>query len=170
MRINIMKKFVFVTVICFFLNGCAAAPPAPSGVPSEKKTIIAIWDLEDLSPMGIAQPDMGNILSARIMETIQQAGDYTVVEREKLEIALRELNLGSSSLADPSTQLRIGRIAGAKLMIFGAYQVIADQMRLDLRMVDVETGRIKKTAEKTAGGNDISGWLNAAEAAAKELI
>ena len=55
-------------------------------------------------------------------------------------------------------------------MIFGAYQVIADQMRLDLRMVDVETGRIIKTAEKTAGGGDLSGWLKAAEAAAKELI
>jgi curli biogenesis system outer membrane secretion channel CsgG len=114
--------------------------------------------------------DLGNLLSARIIETVQQAGGYTVVEREKLEIALRELNLGSSSLADPSTQLRIGRIAGARLMIFGAYQVVADQMRLDLRIVEVETGRIIKTAEKTAGGGDISGWLKAAEAAAKELI
>ena len=139
-------------------------------VPSEKKPTIAVWDLEDLSPSGIAQMDLGNLLSARIMETVQQAGGYTVVEREKLEIALRELNLGSSSLADASTRLRIGRIAGARLMIFGAYQVVADQMRLDLRIVEVETGRIIKTAEKTAGGGDLSGWLKAAEAAAKELI
>jgi hypothetical protein len=164
-----MKQSVLVTVICFLLYGCAAAPVAPHAVLSEK-LVIAVWDLEDLSPLGIAQMDLGNLLSARITETVQQAGGYTVVEREKLEIALRELNLGSSSLADPSTQLRIGRIAGARLMIFGAYQVVADQMRLDLRIVDVETGRIIKTAEKTAAGGDLSGWLKAAEAAAIELI
>ena len=164
-----MKQSVLATVICFLLYGCAAAPVAPPAVPSDKKPIIAVWDLEDLSPLGIAQMDLGNLLSARIMETVQQAGG-TVVEREKLEIALRELNLGSSSLADTSTRLRIGRIAGARLMIFGAYQVVADQMRLDLRIVDVETGRIIKTAEKTAAGGDISGWLKAAEAATKELI
>ena len=164
-----MKQSVLATVICFLLYGCAAAPVAPPAVPSDKKPIIAVWDLEDLSPLGIAQMDLGNLLSARIMETVQQAGG-TVVEREKLEIALRELNLGSSSLADTSTRLRIGRIAGARLMIFGAYQVVADQMRLDLRIVDVETGRIIKTAEKSAGGGDISGWLKAAETATKELI
>ena len=164
-----MKQTVLATVICFLLYGCAAAPVAPTAVSFDKKSIIAVWDLEDLSPFGIAQMDLGNLLSARIMETIQQAG-YTVVEREKLEIALRELNLGSSSLADATTQLHIGRIAGAGLMIFGVYQVIADQMRLDLRIVEVETGRIIKTAEKTAAGGDLSGWLKAAEAAAKELI
>jgi curli biogenesis system outer membrane secretion channel CsgG len=166
-----MKQSVLATVICFLLYGCSAAPVVapPTAVPSDKKPVIAVWDLEDLSPLEIAQMDLGNLLSARIIETVQQAGG-TVVEREKLEIALRELNLGSSSLADPSTQLRIGRIAGARLMIFGAYQVVADQMRLDLRIVEVETGRIIKTAEKTAGGGDISGWLKAAEAAAKELI
>jgi curli biogenesis system outer membrane secretion channel CsgG len=113
--------------------------------------------------------DLGDLLSSRIIETVQQEG-YTTIEREKLEIALRELNLGSSSLADSSTQLRIGRIAGASRMIFGAYQVVGNQMRLDLRVVEVETGRILKSSEKTAGGGDLSGWLKAAEAAAKELI
>ena len=166
-----MRRSILATVICFLLYGCSAAPVAPpAAVPSGEKPSIAVWDLEDLSPLEIAQMDLGNLLSARIIETVQQAGGYTVVEREKLEIALRELNLGSSALADPSTQLRIGRIAGARLMIFGAYQVVADQMRLDLRIVDVESGRIIKTAEKTTGGGDISGWLKAAEAAANELI
>ncbi|MBI5590687.1 MAG: hypothetical protein HY881_09410 [Deltaproteobacteria bacterium] len=165
-----MKQFVLVTLICFLLYGCAAAPVGPTAVSSEKKKVIAVWDLEDLSPSGNTQMDLGYLLSARIMETIQQMDGYTVVEREKLEIALRELNLGSSSLADESTQLRIGRIAGARLMIFGAYQVVADRMRLDLRIVEVETGRILKTAEKSAGGGDISGWLKAAETATKELI
>ena len=109
-----MKQSVLVIIICFLLCGCAAAPVAPPAVSSEQKPTIAVWDLEDLSPLGITQMDLGNLLSARIIETVQQGG-YTVVEREKLEIALRELNLGSSSLADSSTRLRIGRIAGARV-------------------------------------------------------
>lgn len=158
-----------ILLICFLIGGCAAVPVAPPERPSGQNRTLAVWDLEDLSPSGVSQMDLGNILAARIMETAQQGG-YMVVEREKLEIALRELNLGSSSLADASTRLRIGRIAGAKWMIFGAYQVISDQMRLDLRMVDVETGRIIKSAEKTAASSNLSGWLNAAEMAAKELM
>lgn len=164
-----MKSLVPAILICFFLCGCATEPVVPSAGPSEQNRTVAVWDLEDLSPSGVSQMDLGNLLSARIMETVQQGG-YLIVEREKLDVALRELNLGSSSLADASTRLRIGRITGAKWMIFGAYQVISDQMRLDLRLVDVETGRIIKTAEKTAASSNLSGWLNAAEMAAKDLI
>jgi len=163
-----MKQSVLAIVACLLLYSCAAPPVAPPVVSSERKPTIAVWDLENLSPSG-SQMDLGNLLSATIMETVQEGG-YTAIEREKLELALRELNLGSSSLSDSSTRLRIGRILGARWMIFGAYQVVADQMRLDLRMVEVETGRIFKTAEKTAGGGDLSGWLKATEAAAKELL
>ncbi|MFH0730446.1 MAG: FlgO family outer membrane protein [Pseudomonadota bacterium] len=164
-----MKRSLLFIAICFLLCSCATAPVAPPTGSIEKKHTVAVWDLENLSPLGTAQMDLGDLLSARIIETVQQGG-YTTIEREKLEIALRELNLGSSSLADSSTQLRIGRIAGASRMIFGAYQVVGNQMRLDLRLVDVETGRILKSAEKTAGDGDLSGWLKAAEAAAKELL
>jgi hypothetical protein len=34
----------------------------------------------------------------------------------------------------------------------------------------VETGRIIKTAEKTAASSNLSGWLDAAEMAAKEVM
>lgn len=162
-----MKSLILLTSLCIILWGCAATAPQPAQTPDKKPTV-AIWDLENLSPTGTSQPDLGNMLSAKVIETFQQGG-YPTIEREKLELALKELNLGSSSLADSSTRLRIGKIAGAKRMVFGAYQFISNQMRLDLRMVDVETGRIVKTAEKTTAAGGITGWLKAAEAAASEL-
>jgi hypothetical protein len=164
-----MKRSILSIAICILICSCATTPVAPPTGSTDRKQTLAVWNLENLSPLETGQMDLGDLLSARIIETAQQGG-YTTIEREKLEIALRELNLGSSSLADSSTQLRIGRIVGASRMIFGAYQVVGNQMRLDLRLVEVETGRILKSAEKTAGGGDISGWLKAAEAAAKELI
>jgi curli biogenesis system outer membrane secretion channel CsgG len=93
-----------------------------------------------------------------------------VVERERLLLALQELNLATTSLTDESTRLQIGRIVGAQLMIFGGYQVIVDKMRLDLRLVEVESGSILKAAEKTTSATDVSEWLRAAREAALELF
>jgi curli biogenesis system outer membrane secretion channel CsgG len=93
-----------------------------------------------------------------------------VVEREKLVAMLEELTLGSSELADESTRLKVGRMIGAREMVFGGYMVVGNTMRLDLRMVDVASGKVLKTAKMTAGSNDIAGWLKAARDAAAELL
>ena len=82
---------------------------------------------------------------------------------------LQELNIGSSDIADASTRLRVGKIVGAKFMVFGSYFLMDDTMRVDLRMVEVETGKILKAAERTVSGNDLSTWLNAAREAARDL-
>lgn len=171
-----MRPYVWLVGIAFILGGCAVGPTStprlltPAMTKEESPSTLAVWNLEDLSPPGMAPMDLGELLSTRIVDTFQQNAGVTVVERERIELALRELHLGSSDLADEAVRLRIGKIAGAKRMVFGAYQVIGGQMRLDLRMVDVETGRILRAAERSAGGSDIPGWLKAAEDAAKELM
>jgi curli biogenesis system outer membrane secretion channel CsgG len=129
---------------------------------------VAVWDLEDLSIMGNAQPDLSEFLTARVQETVRNNG-VVVVEREKLLSVLGELSLGSSELADESARLRIGRIAGAKRMIFGGYQIIGQSMRIDLRMVETETGRVLRAVEKTVEDGGMTGRLSAAEEAARNL-
>jgi len=147
------------------LASCAAGPKV-----SDSTKNIAVWDLEDLSPLGDGRPDLGEFLSIRIIDTIEQMEGWNVIERERLSLALEELNLGTSSLADESTRLRLGRLIGARWMIFGGYQVIAEQMRLDLRVVEVGSGRIMSAVEKTIPASDLSGWLNAVEEATQELL
>jgi len=136
--------------------------PAPGGA-------VAVWELENLTISGTARPDISEFLSARVLETIKEEGE-SVVEREKLLSVLEELSLGAGELSDPETQLRIGRLAGAKRMVFGGYQVIGQSMRIDLRMVEVETGRVLKASEKTVETGDLAGWLSAAEEAARNLV
>ena len=155
---------IFFALTLLFVS-CSTGPVA-----YKEGTTIAVWDLENLTPSGSAQHDLGELLSAKVIETINKKGKYTVVERERLLLALEELNLGTTSLVDESTRLRIGRILGVQLMAFGAYQVIADQMRLDLRLVEVETGKILGAAQKTTPGTDLSGWLKAAEEATAGLF
>jgi curli biogenesis system outer membrane secretion channel CsgG len=131
---------------------------------------IAVWDLEESCPLARARPELGEILSAQVIETLKEKGGFIVVERERLVLALEELHLGTTPIVDETTRLELGRLLGAQLMVFGNYQVIGDKMRLDLRLVEVETGRVLKAVAKTASATDFSAWLNAAKGAADELL
>ncbi len=157
-----LRLFVLYLI---FVSGCAARQEVYDGTVS-----IAVWDIEDLTPGGEGQPDLGGLLSGKVIETLHETGDLMIIERERLSVALEELNLGSSSLADESTKLRLGKIIGAQLMIFGGYQVIGGRMRLDVRLVEVETGKLLKAAERTVSSSNLSGWLNAAGEVTKELF
>lgn len=147
----------------FVLSGCAT-----TGDGYTKAAAVAVWDLEDLSPGAGGRPDLGQVLSGEIIEALQQTG-VQVVEREKILSILEELHLGSSFLTDDETRLRVGRIMGAREMVFGGYMVVGGSIRIDVRRVDVETGRVVKTAKRTAGAGDLAGWLAGAREAAAEL-
>lgn len=73
-----------------------------------------------------------------------------VVERDQLQKLLDEQNLGRTDNIDPESAVRIGRVLGAGHMIFGTYVTdFRNNMRLDVRAVDVETSRIVYTETVT---------------------
>jgi len=160
---------IITGILLFVVLACLAGCTAHERVRTTQYPTIAVWDLENLTPADQAHPDLGEVLAGRVIETIKASGKATVVERQRLLLALEELNLGASSLVDQDTRLDVGKMLGARFMVFGAYQVIAGTMRLDLRLVEVETGKIVNVAGRICPGGDMSAWLNAAEAAAKDL-
>ena len=157
--------------LCLSLFGCVTTSQKASMTPVKPVLdgAVAVWELEDVTTMGASQPELSEFLSARVLETVKGEG-AKVVEREKLLAVIQEISLGAGKLSDAETKLSIGRLAGAKHMIFGGYQVVGGSMRIDLRMVEVETGRIMKASEQTIEGNKLTDWLGAAEAAAKKLF
>lgn len=73
-----------------------------------------------------------------------------VIERSQLDKLLAEQQLGQGNQVDPETAVRIGRVLGARNMIFGAFVTdFRGNMRLDVRAVDVETSRIVYTETVT---------------------
>jgi curli biogenesis system outer membrane secretion channel CsgG len=127
-----------------------------------------VWDLEDLSP-SVEQAGLGEILAGPVIEALQGRG-YRVVERQRLLALLEELHLGSTALVDESTRLRLGRICGARWMVFGGFQTIGGQVRMDLRLVEVETGKVLKAAQRTVPSGSLPQELEAAGAAARDLV
>ncbi len=171
-----MKKVVWLLSVLLFLSfllsGCAGT--SSSGYTPKvygSGAIVAVWDLENFSVEdNLILDDLQEFLTAKVAETLKDQGGYVIVERQKLLLALEELSLGSSDLIDQSSQLRVGQLLGAQLMVFGAYQQIGEQIRIDLRLVEVETGAVIRSIEETSSASDASSLLSAAESAALKLL
>jgi curli biogenesis system outer membrane secretion channel CsgG len=178
------QAWMGVAAVTVLLMVSCAAPRQETSLPPQREPVgeaqevgkaakpstIAVWDFDHLMVGSAQAPELGEVLAGRVTEAISKKGAYTVVERQRLLLALEELHLGSSALADESTRLRLGKMVGAQLMIFGGYQVSGDKMRLDVRLVDVETGGLVKAAERTVPAANIPGWFEAAESAANDLL
>lgn len=161
-----IRSFLLLMILLAGIWGCASAPDGKRSAPSVLS--VAVWDLENFG--GGLEPDWGDVLSSAVIQVFEESNRYTVVEREQLILALEELHLGSSALADERTRLKVGKIVGARYMVFGGYFVLGNQMRLDLRLVDVESGRIVRAARKTVFAGSLVEGMDAAKAAASEIL
>jgi curli biogenesis system outer membrane secretion channel CsgG len=165
-KLRLSKTFFGILFMMILAMGasCVSKPEL-----KDRGITVAVWDLDDLSPSSAVRPHLGEIFSSQIIETLKKKGEYTVVERERLLLALEELRLGTTKLVDETTRLKLGKMLGARLMVFGGYQIIGNQIRIDLRMVEVETGKIRKAVQKTTSGTDLSHWMDTARKAAEEI-
>ena len=72
-----------------------------------------------------------------------------VVERDKIDFILKELDLAQSGKVDKATAARVGKLLGAQLMVFGSVTQIDDRHAIMIvRVVKVETSEIIASVEK----------------------
>ncbi|MFZ5482348.1 MAG: CsgG/HfaB family protein [Myxococcota bacterium] len=70
------------------------------------------------------------------------AGGAKIVERTQLQAVMDELKLGHSPMVDKDTAAKVGKLLGAEYVVLGSYFELAGTLRVDARMVRVETGEI----------------------------
>ncbi len=63
-----------------------------------------------------------------------------LVEREHIHPLIEEIELSENAVVDPASTLQKGRLLGARVMAFGSFAVLGPNVRIDVRIVDVETG------------------------------
>ncbi len=68
-----------------------------------------------------------------------------VVEREEIQRLLDEQNLGAQGRVDAGTAAKIGKLVGARYMVMGTFVDFYGDFRVDVRLVNTETGEIVKT-------------------------
>ncbi|MGD2136212.1 MAG: CsgG/HfaB family protein [Gemmatimonadales bacterium] len=67
-----------------------------------------------------------------------------VVERGRIKDLMAELERGAAGAVDANTAAQIGRLVGARYMVFGSFIDFYGDFRLNARVVNVETGEIVK--------------------------
>lgn len=113
---------------------------------------IAIMDFEN-NAIDDAEKyvNLGNALSKILISDFAVLSDLRVVERERIQFLIDELELtekqvGGKNIVDLSTAPRLGKFLGAHSFVFGSFIKLGDTFRLDARLVKTETGEIFKTA------------------------
>lgn len=92
---------------------------------------------------------MGKGIAQMLITDLSKATKLKVVERERIQYIMDEIELEKKKAFDQNTVVRIGKLLGVHAMLFGGIAKIGDQMRLDARLIKVETGELIKAEEIT---------------------
>ena len=129
-----MSRFLLTTVL--LLGGLALWPTAAAAGPG---TVAVLYfenqGNEELEPLKVG-------LAQMMVTDIKGTPGVTVVERQQLQAILDELELGHSGMADPKAAAKVGKLLGAEWMVLGSYFELMGTLRIDARLVQVETGEI----------------------------
>lgn len=84
-----------------------------------------------------------------------------VVERDRLQALLQEQDLARSSRVDQETAVRLGKILGAQHLLMGGFVIDPrENMRLDVRAVNVETSRVEYVETVSGKSGDVLGLIS----------
>ena len=107
-------------------------------------------DFEEEGGMA-AREGFSTVLIYSLAKQLNASGRVYVVDRDKMDQFLQELNLGSSALADPKTRRKLGRLWTAKIKGDGKISNSPGSTYLSLRLIDVETSRIRELIDGSIG-------------------
>lgn len=120
-------------------NGGAAAAPLDEW--TSRPLSVAILDPE-IKGESILDAGQQAYVPLGLADGLQQNERIRLVDRALMEKILGELKLGTSDLADPATQLRLGRILSARVLVTGNILSMGGRGQVGMRMIDVETSEV----------------------------
>lgn len=99
-------------------------------------TNASVEDFDRLEPL-----EQG--FASMMINYLSGATDLKVVERERIQWLLQELNMQrDDDVVDESTAVRMGKLMGAHVVLFGSYTMHKKEMWISSRLVKVETGEV----------------------------
>jgi TolB-like protein len=132
-----------------------ASLACPEDAKSGVKTI-AIMEFDNFS-VGKYQEQLGPLgkgLADFFEHDFGKISSMKVVERDKINFVLKELELQKTGAVDQATAVRVGKILGAKYMVFGSITQLDDRnTRMVVKVVSVETSEIIASVDKEGAPN-----------------
>ena len=126
-------------------------PVSPPPVDISSQPTLAILDFQGIGVS--AQEAM--VLTNRLGTHMVQLGRYQVIERGQMEQILTEQDFQMTGCTSNECAVEIGQLIGAQQMLAGSFGKLGTVYTIDMRIIDVATGRILKTTSY-----DIEGSIN----------
>ena len=109
----------------------------------EKKTTVAV--LEFQTSGGLEKSEV-SALSNRFRGILVKTKAFEVVEREKMNEVLKAQDFNVSDACNTAEcAVQVGQLLGVEAMIAGDLGKIGDTYTIDLRLIDVQSGKILQT-------------------------
>lgn len=106
-----------------------------------------VLDFTDLQGQGT---ELGRFLAQELSDQLVTAASaISFVDRANLQHLLRENKLSMEGLVSPETSRKLGNVIGIDTVIFGTVTPIGKSVRLSIRAVAVETGKIVASQSAT---------------------
>ncbi len=124
---------------------------------AQEKRTLAILDFSNNSIAQRAEMEPLSQGLADIFTTgFSRIDAFTVVERQNIRKVITELQFQQSEFVDPEKAQRMGKILGAEFLVLGGFvHSFGGDLRIDLRIVEVESGRTVRGEEATGDLDDL---------------
>jgi TolB-like protein len=145
MNLRLLKPYFFLLFISISLASSFAQPTL--GILDFDNNSLA--DRQRLEPLrkGLAQ---------MFSSELGQLQGLNLVERADLLRVIEEMKMAQAGFIDEKTAQQVGRLVGAQHLLLGSFVYLPNgKIRLDARIVEVETGRILKAGEATGKENQL---------------
>lgn len=120
-------KNMLSTILIYFLFLAANAY-------SEENMRVAVMELR---PAGVSA-DTTKAISSMLRTQIIDSGKFTVVEREQMDLILKEQGLQLTGCTDAACAVEIGKLISARKILIGEVSKLGKSFIISCRIVDVE--------------------------------
>ncbi len=153
-------RFLYVFAVCTLLALTVGVRPMAAQPDNRVTVAVLSFDSSNVRKWWTWSWDVGDGLADLVTESLVAKGSYRVLERAQMKRILGEQDFGRSGRVDESKAVEIGKLLGARLVIFGALTEFdyastggvriagigisgsKARTKLNGRIVDVQTGEI----------------------------
>jgi len=134
--------FIVSLIVGFGVLGVAGWSPRAHAAGPARITVLYF----DNNTGDKAYDPLAKGLADMMITDLSAAPGLVVVEREKLEAVLNELKLQRTKFFDPKTAQKIGKGIGASYAVTGAFVSLEPNIRIDVRVIKIETATVVKAS------------------------
>lgn len=150
---------------------------------AQAKIRVAIWEFDNNAPTSYwywdqLGPAARNQIDTEFSENKELSATFTILERDKLNLILKEQGLATTGAVDPATAAKVGKLLGVRYIILGGIDkfnvnntrggiagiggnFVQAQATINLRVLDTTTGErivsLSADGEVRKGGGFIRG-------------